>query len=322
MTEGERREARGPAPDVRDVAVLARGIFAPGGALTVARVPEGVSTYVYRVVRGAEVFYLRVLPEVGKTFAPEVSAHTILRGHGARVPEVVHYESSTPPFGLSVMVTTAIAGRALAQGGIGATTPAIVAAAGRDLALVNSVPVAGFGWVERDAATISELSAELADNRGFLIGQLEQDLATLPERVIDRGEVAAIGMLVARHEGWLDVPEATLAHGDFDPTHIYEEAGCYAGIIDFGEIRGTDRWYDLAHFALRDGERFAVPLLPWLLDGYREVMPLPTDATERITFAALLIGVRLLARSVERRGVDQLDKSALRAIRSGLAALA
>ncbi len=314
-------EARDVAPDERDVAMLARRIFAPVGVLTVARVPEGVSTYVYHVMRGDEVFYLRVLPEVGKTFAPEVLAHATLRERGVRVPAVIYYEPCYQPFGLSVLVTTAIAGRSLAQGGIGATAPAIVAAAGRDLALINGVPVAGFGWVVRDAAHASELTAELPDNRAFLVGQLEHHLAALQPGILERDEVAAIGTFVARRECWLAAPRANLAHGDCDPTHIFEEAGRYTGIIDFGEIRGTDRWYDLAHFALRDGERFATPLLPWLLDGYREVAPLPPDAAERITFAALLIGLRLLARSIERRGIARLDKGALRAVRKGLAAL-
>jgi hypothetical protein len=86
-------EVRGAAPDEAAVLALIRQIFSPGRGLTVARVRDGVSTYVYRVVRGDEVFYLRVLPEVGKTFAPEALAHTTLRERGVRVPEAIYYMS-------------------------------------------------------------------------------------------------------------------------------------------------------------------------------------------------------------------------------------
>ena len=47
---------------------------------------------------------------------------------------------------------------------------------------------------------------------------------------------------------------------------------------------------------------------------------LPPDAAARITFAAFLIGVRILARSVAKRGAANPDRSALRAIGRALAA--
>lgn len=284
------------------------------------RVPEGGSTFVYRVWRGDEAHYLRVLPEVGKTFAPEVRAHTLLRERRARVPEVIFYEPCDAMLGLSVMVTTAIAGRSLAREGLGPTARAIVAEAGRDLAIINSLAVSGFGWIDRDAPRVIALAAEHPTNRAFLTDGLERHLAILGGGVLDPAEVGAVKTVLARHEAWLDAPGGRLAHGDLDATHIFQQDGRYTGIIDFGEIRGTDRWYDLGHFALRDSEHFATPLLPWLLDGYGEVAPLPPDHREQIDFAALLIGLRLLARSVEKRGPSYPDRSALRAIRRALVA--
>ena len=41
-------------------------------------VEEGVSTYVYRIQYANEIF-LRVLPEIGASFAPEVIVHQSLR---------------------------------------------------------------------------------------------------------------------------------------------------------------------------------------------------------------------------------------------------
>jgi aminoglycoside phosphotransferase (APT) family kinase protein len=299
-----------------EIAALVRRVFSPRSAFTVVRVAEGVSTYVYRLVLNDTVFYLRVLPEVGKTFAPELLAHRLLRERGVRVPEVVYYEPMNELLGLSIMVTTAVAGQSLAVSD--ANTPAIVAAAGRDLAVLNTLPVSGFGWVERSAPSTAILAAEDPTARAFWAAQLDSALATLRATVLAADEAAALMAILARHDGWLDAAEACLAHGDFDPTHIFAEAGRYTGIIDLGEIRGTDRWYDLAHFALRDGEHFGMPLFPWLLRGYGEVVLLPPDAAARINFVALLIGIRLLARSIAKRGIAGLDRSALRAIRRAL----
>lgn len=307
-----------PEATVRD---LARGAFPTGPPLFVERVPEGGSTLVYRVWRSDEPYYLRILPEVGKTFAPEVRAHTLLRERGARVPEVIFYEPCDAMLGLSVMVTTAIAGQSRAREGLGPTARAIVAEAGRDLALINSLVVSGFGWIDRDPPHVAALTAEHPTNRAFLTEGLERHLAILGGGILDPVEVAAVQTVLARHEAWLDASGGHFAHGDLDATHIFQRGGRYTGIIDFGEIRGTDRWYDLGHFALRDGERFATPLLPWLLDGYGEVVPLPPDHRQRIDFAALLIGLRLLARSVEKRGPSHPDPSALRAIRRALVTL-
>ena len=93
---------------------------------------------------------------------------------------------------------------------------------------------------------------------------------------------------------------AWLAHGDLDVTHIYQRDGRYTGIIDFGEIRGADRRYDLGHFHLHDGETLAGLVLPDLLAGYREVAPLPPEAERQIRLLGLLIGLRALRGSLRR----------------------
>lgn len=309
------------APSVALINDLLPRLFPYGPRYTVERVTEGVSTFVYRLTDGEHSRYLRVLPEVGSTFAPEVRVHELLRERGVLVPEVLRYEPYVAALGLSAMVTTTIPGQSLARQRLGPASPAILAAAGRDLALINSIEVAGFGWLERRSSQPAALTADHPSNWAFLTAYLEHDLARLGAEIFDRAEVAALRAIVARHSSWLDVPQAHLAHGDFDLTHIFAYEGRYSGIIDFGEIRGTDPWYDLGHFALRDGERFAVPSLPALLTGYRSVTPLPTDAAARIAFSSLLIGLRLLARSVEKRGQAHADRSALRAVRRALTLL-
>lgn len=114
---------------------------------------------------------------------------------------------------------------------------------------------------------------------------------------------------------------AVFAHGDFDATHIYHRDGVYTGIIDFGEMRGTERCYDLGHFALHDGEHTPELLSPRLLAGYREVAPLPPDYPRRVALWSLLIGVRALARSMGRAS-PAYQNHLTGALRRALAALA
>lgn len=78
------------------------------------------------------------------------------------------------------------------------------------------------------------------------------DLALLGRTVLIRAETAAVAATIARHDAWLHGDDARLAHGDLDLIHIYQDKGEYTGIIDFGEIRGADRLYDLGHFNLHD----------------------------------------------------------------------
>lgn len=119
--------------------------------------------------------------------------------------------------------------------------------------------------------------------------------------MLKQDTLSAIGHILRAYDAWLDSEQEWLAHGDFDVTPVFQEAGRYTGIIDFGEIRGADCWYDLGHFSMHDGETLPALLLPWLLEGYQEIAPLPDGYRQRIAFASLLIAIRALARTRQKR---------------------
>jgi len=112
-----------------------------------------------------------------------------------------------------------------------------------------------------------------------------------------------------------------LAHGDFDASHIYQEDGKYTGIIDFGEIRGASHWYDLGHFHVRDGEALSYRGLPGLIRGYEESISLPPDYEQHIRFTSILINVRALARSLQKRPANRYTQHQLQVLREDLATL-
>ncbi len=291
--------------DPRLIEELITAIFPRARELVVERVEEGVSTYVYRIHQGAEVFYLRVLPEKDRSFAPEVLVHTLLRERGVKVPEVVYFEHYNQALQHAVMVTTEIRGRHIGYCYEERELRHMLIEAGRDLAVINSIPVKGFGWIKRDSGEVRQLEAEWPTDRAFVLEHLDDDLTLLHQHGMADREIGAIREIIDCFDGLLDNEQAWLAHGDFDATHIYQEHGKYTGIIDFGEIRGTDTFYDLGHFRMHDGETLHNLVLPYLLEGYREVASLPSDYEQQVCVSSLLIGVRSLARSL-RKGTRHL----------------
>lgn len=282
--------------DTRSIDEVARRVFPRSANIVVEPVEEGVSTYVYRVRRAGEIYYLRVLPEEGASFVPEARAHRLLRERGARVPDVVYVQDRDAALERSVMVTTEVAGRHVGHCRYRENIRRVIVEAGQDLAIVNSVPVEGFGWIKRDNHEAGGLVAEHTTHREFATDGLEDDLTLLTADALSPREVATIKDVVERHVALNDIGHAWLAHGDFDATHIFQHDGRYTGIIDFGEIRGADPFYDLGHFKLHDGETLPTHVLPYLLEGYQTLRPLPPNYERRIDMAALLIAVKALAR--------------------------
>ncbi len=298
---------------------IATQVLPGSGHPAVERTETGVSTPVYQIRRGGVTLYLRVAEGPEASLLPEAQVHRLLHARGVRVPEVVHFDVFNEALGRSVMVTTEIRGSAIGRRHAGMDVRAVLRAAGRDLAAINEVGVEGFGWVRRDRPDGAPLAAEMPTLRAFALEALDESLAAVTG-FLTAAETETIRQVLARCDAWLDGERAMLAHGDLDATHIYHRDEAYTGIIDFGEIRGADSFYDLGHVALHDGETISLPMLPSLLDGYAEVAELPTDHGRRIQLWSVLIGVRALARSVGRSPAASQDHL-VRGIRLALAQL-
>jgi aminoglycoside phosphotransferase (APT) family kinase protein len=258
---------------------------------------SGGSTPVYRLRSATEVFYLRLSETPDATLGPEARVHALLRERGVRVPDVIFFEPFDETLGRSVMITSEIAGEPVAARELDATTRRIVREAGRELAIINQLPVQGYGWIMRDhgeaglRAEHAQRSAWAAEN----VAAVEQLIHA--RRLRSRAAEAARRAIAS----WVESPSpepARLAHGDFDVSHIFQHAGRYTGVIDFGEIRGADRCYDLGYFHLHDGETLPGFLFSDLLAGYREVEPFHDDLLARVELEAIAIGLTALARTI------------------------
>jgi Ser/Thr protein kinase RdoA (MazF antagonist) len=281
-------------PDVDTAVAAALLRRALGGTPSFARTPDGVSTQVYRVFRGTDTFYLRVAEEPGDDLRTEAELHDRLRGLGVRVAEVVHVEPFVAGIGRSVMITTEVPGVSLAEVDDPVAAADVAEDSGRDLALLNTVRVDGYGFVRR-LGPGWPLRGEHPRRDTFVVSHLPLPWPGPLASLLRRADLTAVeGML--EHERARPPEGAVLAHGDFDVTPVFCARGRYTGLIDFGEIRGAEPLYDLGHFLLHDRETLPVTLLPAVLRGYQHVRPLPADHTESIRRSAVLLGLRQLCR--------------------------
>jgi Ser/Thr protein kinase RdoA (MazF antagonist) len=281
-------------PDVDGPALWALLRRVLGPRLRVARTPAGVAAQVYRVQAAERVLYVRIAEEDHEDLSVDAALLEHLWAEGLHVPKVVHVEPFDQELGRSVLIMDEIAGEPLAHCRDVAAARRVARAAGRELAVLNGVPVWGFGWVQR-RAPLWPLRAAFQDYVEFAVSDLP-DLWPGPlAALFSASELDRLWSLVAS-ERRRELGGAWLAHGDFDTTPIFQADGRYTGLIDFGEIRGTEPLFDLGHFLLHDQESTPIPLLDDVLAGYGEVVDLPGGHEELVRRSAVLLGLRQLAR--------------------------
>jgi aminoglycoside phosphotransferase (APT) family kinase protein len=246
----------------------------------------------YRATVDGVRYYLRLAEEPGEDLTTDALVLERLRALDVRVPGVVAASPSTTAFPRSWMIMTEVPGRSLSQGGTDDEARQAAIAAGRDVAVINSVPVAGFGWLRRDGS--EQLTAELPSYSQFAGSYLPNPWPGRLSELFDQSQLDSLLALVAGEQG-RPLRGGHLVHGDLDVTHIYAHAGRYSGIIDFGEMRGADVHFDLGHFLLHDGETRRASLFSSFLKGYLQVSPLTDGYCEAIRTSAILLGLRQLS---------------------------
>jgi Ser/Thr protein kinase RdoA (MazF antagonist) len=283
---------RRPDVDRAALGALLRRVLGPG--LRVARTPAGVAAQVYRVQAAERVLYVRIAEEDHEDLSVDAALLEHLRAQGVRVPPVVHAEPFDQALGRSVLVTGEVAGEPLAGCRDQRAARRIAHAAGRELAVLNRVAVQGFGWVQRQPPAWP-LRAGLGTYAEFVTSYLPDPWPGPLRGLFTVAELERLWALVDR-ERHRDLVGAALAHGDFDTTAIFQVDGDYSGLIDLGEVRGTEPLFDLGHYHLWEYQRSPLPLWEALVAGYGEVAALPADYQELVGRSATLLGLRQLAR--------------------------
>lgn len=284
-----------------------------GADFEVAPAASGVSTPVYRVVTRGTVLYLRLAEGAGADLGPELYVHRLLLARGCRVPEVLVYEPWAAEVGRSVALLREIRGRPL---GFDPELPPaalerVLRDAGEQLAVVNATEVEGFGWMRRDLGP-ERLVAAHRTLREWLRSRDEEDVERCLASLRDAGGLDIPATTPEPVERLARDPSvaAALAHGDFDLTHIFHAGGRYSGLIDFGEIRGAEPWYDLAvFFRLSQSPRSPIRerCYTWLRAGWTGGEGEDPSLSQRIRLTAWLVAVRFAGRQLDRFGPSGRD---------------
>jgi aminoglycoside phosphotransferase (APT) family kinase protein len=279
---------------------LVREAFPRARSVSIGPASGGHVVVVYRAAVDDVCYYLRLAEEASQDLTTDALVLERLHTLGARVPEIIAAAPPTAASPRSWMIMTEIPGHSIAESCTDDEARQAAFAAGRDVAVINSVPVSGFGWLRRDGT--EQLSAELPSYSRFVLSYLPKPWPGTLGELFDRHQLDSLHELAA---GEKDRPlrSGHLVHGDLDVTHIYSHSGHYSGIIDFGEMRGADVYFDLGHFLLHDGETRPARLFSSFLAGYLQVSPLPDGYYQAIRKSAILLGLRQLSRwlSPERR---------------------
>ena len=111
--------------------------------------------------------------------------------------------------------------------------------AGRQLALIHTIPVDGFGWIDRNSFdTLKGVKRTFLE---YFDEFTSDDLVCLYYYDFTDSELEQIREYIKQARSSLNIPNAVLVHGDFDSSHIFHANGKFTGFIDFGEIRGSNR---------------------------------------------------------------------------------
>ncbi|MEX2236567.1 MAG: aminoglycoside phosphotransferase family protein [Dehalococcoidia bacterium] len=256
------------------------------------RVATGVSTVVCRATLRDTVFYIRLAEEEGEDLAVDAAVMNELRARGVKVPEVIHVETFVPSVSRSLMITAEVPGAPVS--GIGTeATRAVIRDAGRDLAVLNQLPINGFGWVRRDGLRWPPVG-ELASYESFVTSGLPDPWPGRFADLFDHQTLEVLAATVSR-AATRYLRQPTFAHGDFDVSHIFCLNDRYTGLIDFGEMRGAEPTFDLGTFLWANPQAVDDGLLAALIDGYGSAAPVPGDLEDMVR-SAVLHGLTLLGR--------------------------
>jgi hypothetical protein len=194
---------------------LVREAFPRASSVSIGTASGGRVVVVYRATVDGVRYYLRLAEEPGEDLTTDALVLERLRALDVRVPGVVAASPSTAAFPRSWMIMTEVPGPSIAYGGTDDEARQAAFAAGRDVAVINSVPVAGFGWLRRDGS--ERLTAELPSYSQFAGSYLPNPWPGRLSELFDQRQLDVLHALAASEQ---DRPlrGGHLAHGDLDVT--------------------------------------------------------------------------------------------------------
>jgi aminoglycoside phosphotransferase len=260
---------------------------------------EGFSTEVFKLVKSNSILYLRILPQKENSEV-QYTVHQLLLKKNVKVPGVTYLKRKAELFdSRDVMIVEEIKGKSVleTESELSNTQKCeILKEAGKELAKVNMVEVSGCGDIVDVKNNI--LIGDCKSYKEYTLDRIPSKLENLVVNKILEKEIAdKISKYLSQNEELLNIGKTSfLSHGDFSLEHVFQNNGEYSGIIDFGDIRGTSKYHDMAHVYTFYNEYFED-----LIKGYEEVYKLPEDYMKYVFIEALVFGIFKLNWVLENR---------------------
>jgi aminoglycoside phosphotransferase (APT) family kinase protein len=244
---------------------------ATGSSITLKRrIIAGEANEVYDVTLGNDAHVIvRISRDAEKHFEQEQWAIEQCGQIGLPVPEILlieHHSTEGQP--LDICVQRKLEGDLLEHGSLDASAMsseelrAIVREAGEMLSRIHSLPVVGWGYLDKIGR-----GPEPSFQSGWdkFMAQEEQFTALAERTALDAHIMPAIFEYMSRKGKAVPAMSPVLTHNDFHPKHLMIKDNHVSGIIDFGEVSGHIPENDLAKWKYFDDEKFPIE---WLLEGY------------------------------------------------------
>jgi aminoglycoside phosphotransferase (APT) family kinase protein len=171
----------------------------------------------------------------------------------------------------------------------------IVVQAGDFLARIHAIPVKGFGYINgQGEGKFLTLASEIA---AFLA--MEAEFHALAKRLDLSGRTMNRALRwVVDGERMIGSVEPCLTHNDFQAKHIMVAHGAISGIIDFGEVAGSEPLSDIVRWDYYEAERLP---LAWLQEGYTNKQVFDDTFTQRLHIKRIAFSLWVM-RWYDRRG--------------------
>lgn len=251
----------------------------PEPVISNQRIIAGETNEVYDVLfaDGAKVI-ARISSDPDKNLEQEQWALRECGMRGVPVPEMLGvWHLSTQGDPLNICIQRKIEGVLLPNANLPHhVLRQIVVQAGEFLSRIHAIPVKGFGYINGQGE--GEFSTPEGEIDAFV--KMESEFHALAKRVdlSDRAMSQAL-RLVVDEERVVRSVEPCLTHNDFCAKHILVANGAISGIIDFGEVAGSEPLSDFVRWDYYDAARFP---LEWLQEGYTNKQVFDNNFTQRL----------------------------------------
>lgn len=301
----------------KDLATQALQDLFEDGHLALHETRGGVSTQVYKVVfSSGKISFLRIAKE-GESFGAEKQVHELLKAKGVLVPAVEYFEEQHPILGRSIMVTSAMPGGIME---VFRETPErisrdVLFEVGQQMALINSIPLPGYGIFLRKAAP-TKLEARFTSYAAYMDGNTDAEGELLMGKgLLTIQEFEKLQRILAQGKALFSNVPTFLCHGDMDVSNMMLDTDKFAGFIDFGDAGAHTAAYDLAYIKLRNPYHYMT-----ILEGYQTIseVPLGEDFAFDMLVHAVKVALRKVAAHSKRGTLKNTDHYALQFLKTEL----